>query len=544
MDDYENDFEDFEDDHPTPSKNQPPANRSNISYGYQPSKPTQSRPRVNNFKRNENNDEIDDYVDDFEDPNKKEKTTANTKPLGINNKPDWLQNSNKPTIKPNAVGTKPMFGAPKQNFNNASKPFADPSNTRKIESISENRTGSTRRNFQANQVSSSNANPKNEYGLNSQPEIKKPAKKRDFSLNPTTKTKKVNLPKDYLDKYTKNNPVRDLENSLKSIKENIKSLQEELVASKSIPNDHKRQRTLQRINRDLRTELKKLSENSTTLCDELQKKHYKKKKSPKRLDGELELKIKDREIENADKQMANLLTEYNTVKKRIEQVGDYNYAVELKSKVAENERKIKENEKLIKEMEQDQKRRDIQMNRLVKEEKTEKMRRVDYKHSKLTYLQEKINELEERIAQLKVVKDEQDGQEAETKQKYEAMLKIGEHYGINEKNVDDQQQIFRNKLMDEYEQLARREKHLKGELESVEKQYKGEIKEKKRVVREMAERKEKVQGELKQVVQDILAKARQLDDLIGKMRGFGMGEDILNKWEQENKELIRNNEAY
>jgi hypothetical protein len=38
--------------------------------------------------------------------------------------------------------------------------------------------------------------------------------------------------------------------------------------------------------------------------------------------------------------MNNLLNEYNTVKKRVEQVGDYNYAVDLKAKVHENERQI------------------------------------------------------------------------------------------------------------------------------------------------------------------------------------------------------------
>jgi orotidine-5'-phosphate decarboxylase len=59
--------------------------------------------------------------------------------------------------------------------------------------------------------------------------------------------------------------VKILENSLKSIKENIKSLQDELVDSRSITNDAKRQKVLQRINKELRSELKKLSENSTTL---------------------------------------------------------------------------------------------------------------------------------------------------------------------------------------------------------------------------------------------------------------------------------------
>lgn len=102
-------------------------------------------------------------------------------------------------------------------------------------------------------------------------------------------------------------------------------------------------------------------------------------------------------------------------------------------------------------MEQEQKKRDIQMNRMLKEEKSEKMRRVDYKHSKLTYLQEKINEMEEKIEQLNQEKQEKDIQEQEVRQKYESMLKIGEHYGITEKNIENEEAIFRNKLMDEYE---------------------------------------------------------------------------------------------
>lgn len=41
---------------------------------------------------------------------------------------------------------------------------------------------------------------------------------------------------------------------------------------------------LTKINKELREELKKLSESSTLLCDELQKKHYKKKKTEKKVD--------------------------------------------------------------------------------------------------------------------------------------------------------------------------------------------------------------------------------------------------------------------
>ena len=412
MDDYDNDFEEIEDLVPSSvSRRTKPLSKINNQYGYQSKEPTKIQPRSTSVQKKDS-DDYGEYEDDFEaDSKAKSKPTnnitSNTKPLEVNNKPDWLKSSNQPAKPVNVITTKPTIGTgANSNLNNysSSKPTINNAKiSNRADTLSENRQ-SNARNITLNNQNSLSTNLKSSEPAKQSSSMSKPPKKqRDFSVEePIPKPKKINLPKDYLDKYIKNNPVRDLEKSLKSIKENIKKLEAELADSKSIQNEHKRQKTLQRVNKDLRTELKKLSESSTILCDELQKKHYKKKKTPRKLDGEVEIKIKDREIENADKQMNNLLSEYNAVKKRIEQVGDYNYAVELKAKVQENEQKIKENEKLIKEMEQDQKRRDIQMNRMVKEEKTEKMRKVDYKHSKLTYLQEKINELNKKIESKKI----------------------------------------------------------------------------------------------------------------------------------------------
>jgi hypothetical protein len=474
-DDYIDDFEDFGGDSTPKVSDNPVGRRANPITKYQPASLNQQRPRVNAVQKQDSDDE---YGDDFEEINKPSYgASSNIKPVASGSKPDWLKNNNS-----TALASKPVIGEGSSNVKSndiSTKPFINNANSRKAAAMSENRE--PRKNQHQ-----PNTKATNDYTLASKPPraSKTNKKRRDFSVGDAPKPKKINLPKDYLDKYAKNNPVRDLDKSLKSIKDNIKSLQAELTDTKNIQGDHKRQKALQRINKELRNELKKLSENSTVLCDELQKKHYKKKKTPRKLDGETELKIKDREIENADKQMSNLLTEYNHVKKRIEQVGDYNYAVDLKAKVVDNEHKIKENEKIIKEMEQDQKRRDTQMNRLVREEKTEKMRRVDYKHSKLTYLHEKINEMDTKIEQLRQVKEEQDEQEKQTKVKYEKMLLIGENYGITEKNIDNEEQIFRNKMLDEYEQLSRKEKFLRQEIESIEKQYKVEIKDKKKHIKE------------------------------------------------------------
>ena len=358
MDAYDNDFEEIEDLAPSSvSRRAKPISKINNQYGYQPMESTKVQAKPISIQRKDS-DDYGEYEEDFEIDSKAKSNQQNTKALGLNNKPDWLKSNNQPGKPVNVITTKPGIGAGgNSNLNSyaSSKPTINNAIvSKRADTISENRDN--RRNFELTNQNTNSTNPPVRPPKQSNSVSKPPVKKRDFSIDePIPKPKKINLPKDYLDKYIKNNPVRDLEKSLKSIKDNIKKLEAELADSKSIQNEMKRQKTLQRINKDLRTELKKLSESSTILCDELQKKHYKKKKTPRKLDGEIEIKIKDREIENADKQMNNLLSEYNAVKKRIEQVGDYNYAVELKAKVQDNEQKIKDNEKLIKEMEQDQK---------------------------------------------------------------------------------------------------------------------------------------------------------------------------------------------
>ena len=162
--------------------------------------------------------------DDFDDPSPKAAPKASyaadsySKPLGSNNKPDWLKNNDS---KP--FGSKPAIGGANKISNNYSntKPLEKNEYTsQKAEKISGNRMNS-RRNPSQNPPASKPIN--NDYSLKSNRNANKPTKKkRDFSVNLPPKPKKINLPKDYLDKYTKNNPVRDLEKSIKSIKENIK----------------------------------------------------------------------------------------------------------------------------------------------------------------------------------------------------------------------------------------------------------------------------------------------------------------------------------
>ena len=103
--------------------------------------------------------------------------------------------------------------------------------------------------------------------------------------------------------------------------------------------------------------------------------------------------LKEKEISNTDKQMKNLMNEYAMVKKWIEKVSNYNYTVDLKNKLAESEEEMKNNAKKIKEMEMEQKWKDIQINCLVKDDKSDAMKKIDFNHQKLSYMQGKIQDV-------------------------------------------------------------------------------------------------------------------------------------------------------
>ena len=74
---------------------------------------------------------------------------------------------------------------------------------------------------------------------------------------------------------------------------------------------------------------------------------------------------------NSDKQMWNLLNDYNMVKKWVEKVSDFNYSVELKKKLAECTSETKTNDKSIRDLEQEQKKWDNEMNWLMKDPRSD-----------------------------------------------------------------------------------------------------------------------------------------------------------------------------
>lgn len=237
--------------------------------------------------------------------------------------------------------------------------------------------------------------------------------------------------------------------------------------------------------------------------------------------------------------MKNLLNEYLMVKKRVEKVSNYNYTVDLKAKLAEAKLDVKQNKKSIKDMEMDQKRRDIQMNWLVNSEKTDAMRRVDYNHQKLTYMQEKIVDVQNKIDGLEVIKEEQDENYQEIKERYDKLVQIGQSYGIK---LDSQGHVVTSKkaanLKKKFEEAKKQERAVRSEIESLEKHSKMEAKDKKKQLRSLTNKKNQTGKAILEKIADIRGKALELAEVI-EMKSYDIGEDLLEKWKKENERTLQ-----
>lgn len=82
-------------------------------------------------------------------------------------------------------------------------------------------------------------------------------------------------------------------------------------------------------------------------------------------------------------------------------------------------------------MELELKRRDIQMNRLVTQGKSDKMKKLDFNHQKLTILQEKINGYESKIDQNQEIIETNQSKIKEDKTKFNKLLKIAKMQGVD-----------------------------------------------------------------------------------------------------------------
>lgn len=182
----------------------------------------------------------------------------------------------------------------------------------------------------------------------------------------------------------------------------------------------KKKKFLKAENKQLREQLKKMSENVNLLIDKMNQESLKKKKmtgaqpsggaTDADRPGSQKIRTRQKEIENTDKAIKNMIKEHQRVKKRLEEVQSPDFLLNLKMNIKNAEKEIKEYEKLLQTLHVEQVRREKRMDRILGSKagdggglnggsgpgsNAQESAQINDSTQRLAFLQEKIGELKE-----------------------------------------------------------------------------------------------------------------------------------------------------
>ena len=122
------------------------------------------------------------------------------------------------------------------------------------------------------------------------------------------------------------NPYKFIEKTLQDARFKLEKMKETPKLIETLTDNQKKKKFLKAENKQLRDQLKKMSENVNMLIDKMNQESLKKKKmgqaaagDPDR-PGSQKIKTRQKEIDNTDKAIKNLIKEHQRVRKRLEEV--------------------------------------------------------------------------------------------------------------------------------------------------------------------------------------------------------------------------------
>jgi cysteinyl-tRNA synthetase len=138
------------------------------------------------------------------------------------------------------------------------------------------------------------------------------------------------------------NPYQFIEKALAQAKDKLDKMKGTKNFIESLTDNEKKKRYLKNENKQLRDQLKAMSDNVNLLIEKMNHEALRKKKMEK--DGEsvgsTRVRAADQEILNTDKAVQNLLKEHTKLRKRLEEVQNPEFLIDLKKQLKEVEIQI------------------------------------------------------------------------------------------------------------------------------------------------------------------------------------------------------------
>ena len=234
--------------------------------------------------------------------------------------------------------------------------------------------------------------------------------------------------------YADKHPLKAMEKSVMEARNTLDKMKSIEQTVETIDDEEQKMNYVDRQNKKLRSELKKMNNNLNKLIDYIKDLHLKSKpKAEDQKPVELILRARNEEVKNSDKQLMNLMNEHQRLQKRLDQVSDPTYMINLRKEIQDAEHKINVTlKKEKKQLEVEQFRREKKMDKIITYGEPENMKSINNAQKELEVVSERLSKLRAKKAKLAEFKQTQDQQMEVLKQRLEKVMKRAQDYGIDD----------------------------------------------------------------------------------------------------------------
>jgi len=283
-----------------------------------------------------------------------------------------------------------------------------------------------------------------------------------------------------------------------------------------------------------------MSENVNLLIEKMNQESLRRKKfHGESRPGSQRIRAREKEIQNTDKAIQNLVREHQRLRRRLEEVQSPDFLLNMKKSIRAAEKDIKDYERQLQQLHVDQIRREKRLDKIIEKNEPESMKQINDQTSRLAYLTEKIAELKDSYEKSERLKEQQQEHLEELRQRLEKLQQIADHYGI-EVDKHDENAKEAEKLIKDLSQLEKQKRILRSAIDVAAKKFEATLAEKKKEFEQLYLRKAMILKGYNEKVRQLKAKGLEIQELIEKAKaGADKGlVDILRKWEEANQKIF------
>ena len=151
-----------------------------------------------------------------------------------------------------------------------------------------------------------------------------------------------------------------------------------------------------------------------------------------------QMKYRTKEVENAQRALDNMMIEYERVQARMDDVKDPNFLASLHEKLEELKKEIKKIEKENRMLTIQQKKREVDMEKMLAQGAPDAMFKINELQTKVTITKDQLRKEQAELEHVDELLVQVEEQERKLKEKEDKLRAIGKKYNVNFDSADDE----------------------------------------------------------------------------------------------------------